>query len=60
MVVDDRMDSGKCLEPSHPPETEHRVFSSPAITWIERGLGRVVLRWWIYLLSLYDDQRDVV
>ena len=29
VVVDGRMDSGKFLEASHPPETEHRVFSSP-------------------------------
>ena len=29
MVVDGRMDSGKFLEASHLPETEHRVFSSP-------------------------------
>ena len=34
MVVDDRMDGGKFLEASHPPETEHRVFSSP-----ERQVG---------------------
>ena len=29
MVVDGRMDGGKFLEASHPPETEHGVFSSP-------------------------------
>ena len=29
VVVGDRMDDGKFLEVSHPPETEHRVFSSP-------------------------------
>ena len=29
VVVDGRMDGGKFLEASHPPETEHRVFSSP-------------------------------
>ena len=29
MVVDERMDSGKFLEASHPPETGYRVFSSP-------------------------------
>ena len=34
MVVDGRMDGGKFLEASHPPETEHCVFSSP-----ERQVG---------------------
>ena len=34
MVVDGRMDGGKFLEASHPPETEHYVFSSP-----ERQVG---------------------
>ena len=29
MVVDGRMGGGKFLEASHPPETEHRVFSPP-------------------------------